>query len=776
MIAKTLTMWMVACAVCAAKPGDLDRRFDPSLRAWVAPNHVTIAPDGKAWIGGGFEQADGYTSSDLLKLGENGGVASEPAPGYLERPAGSFISLVTIPASSPLVSNVVGYQTLNFPIPMPFLLASGDFLLPTVSNGWLRMNPAGAPVGKAFPDRQPDEIITPQFEQNAGIYVIRQCVNGEKKLERRRSADGLIDTLFSQSVSLPQTVTGAVPGLSGTVWILTGDALPWFYFDYDLDYFASTKRLFHVDAVGNQIGEAKSFPAYRDMRLVAGPAGEFRVEYGPEIPSITSFSPYYWPSPISNRYQIEWYSAAGILQRSQNFSLSVGEIFTWAEGADRSFLAPDHLGMLQRFSSNGMQDQTFISPGRVRSVKALPNGKWLVDGLRRLNADGSEDLSWAVPELDQAAQVRTLLLLSDGRVLVGGNFATADNFVSNRLAIFWPDGRVDPSFIPDERIGEWHSVAATREAIYVVTTEAVEYGNGVRSNLVKLRMDGLLDESFSPASVNFLGTTFSGNGRPHPVTDVTQVHALPGGDILVRSQRPFAFFFPSSETLTRLNPDGSSDSDFLFNPPSLTVPIPVLAPGEILPLARDGFVKGGVIYRASGAVEKDLREEEISLRPLCEWQGGVLFLEAKNDLQLRLRLWKKNGFSRFFRAPAWEWSQSISAVPGDFGMLYLSGTLQGGQPSIHRLFPNGRIDRSFRSPTFGIRERQLSDDWWRAEESGMVDYDPAQNESRSFANTVLWHSASRSLWTGGNFNVVNGRPRDGVARFMGGFPRWQRRR
>ena len=72
MTTKTFAIWMLACAVGSARPGDLDRNFKPELRAWVAPDHVTLAADGRAWIGGSFDRGDGYSTGDLVRLGENG--------------------------------------------------------------------------------------------------------------------------------------------------------------------------------------------------------------------------------------------------------------------------------------------------------------------------------------------------------------------------------------------------------------------------------------------------------------------------------------------------------------------------------------------------------------------------------------------------------------------------------------------------------------------------------------------------------------------------------
>ena len=779
MTTKISSIWMLACAISAAKPGDLDRNFHPELRAWVAPDHVTLAADGRAWIGGGFHHGAGKSVGDLLRLGDNGGVEKEPAVGYLERDRHFTYQEIFYPSPMPGVTDYYGYRMVNAPLAAPFLLASGDFLLPTASLNWLRMNGAGQVIGKAFPDRPYGATITPQFERDGKLWVIRESGFGTRVLERRNSADGLPDPGFSQAAELPVNVNGAVPGAGGSVWVTSGDGFSK-YFE-SLEGFpsyviiAAQHQLFQVDALGKQIGVKRVLKSYREPHLITGPAGAFRVIYGPDQ-SRWGF----WPESVYGTHVIDWFSPSGTLEKTKNFPLRSSVPFQWAEAADGSYLASHSTGLTQKFSAAGVIDLTFPSPGRTRSIKALNGGKWLIDGLRRLNADGSEDATWTAPQLDLPARVTTLVPLADGRVLAGGNFATADGHVRNRLVMFFPNGQVDPSFIADDRIGEWRSVAVSGQAVYVVTDEVVNYGNQLHSNLVKLRMDGSLDETYNPllpttmwgGNAGLVIPTWPGNGGvsiivPPPnspsalLIDNTikiKVHALPAGEILVETSTDMDIIV---RNLARLRPDGSCDLKFQgLQGDRSFAPMLVKADG--------GFVISGVIYRPNGKVERDLTRPEIGMRPLCEWLGGVLFEESKNAVAGgRLRLWTKRGWATWLNPPPL--NQAVSATPGEYGMLYLDAFLADGTQSLLRLLPNGRIDRTFRAPVFGSRERQLAGDWWKAEESGKASFDPAQGESDWFPQIILWHPASRRLWTGGNFNMVDGQPRDGLARISGGF-------
>lgn len=735
---KSCAVLLAACMFAEAKPGELDRRFQPELRAWVAPERVSIAPDGRAWIGGGFDQGDGYSTGDLLRLGENGGVESEPAPGYLK----TFRDFAWI-----------GLGTL-IRDGSPFFLTSGGFLLPGETGGWLRMSAAGEVLGKAFPDRMEGEEIIPQFEADGKLWTIRKLANGQRVLELRNSADGSLDPGFTWSADLPRNVNDAVPAPDGGAWVQAGDAPFW------LGLWSGKtpqQQILNVDATGSQRGTAMTFTNSRSMDLSARTGGAFRIKFGPDLSRWM-----YWPAPTSATHTLEWFSADGIFERRISFQVSLENIFTWDAGEDGSLLATTGKGSLMLYGPGETTPQYLTIFNHVRSVKALPDGKWLIDGLYRLNADGSEDESWQVPELSTPAQVTALVPMPDGLMLAGGNFAMADGIVRNRLVVFRKDGAVDPSFIPDERIGEWRSVVVAKQAIYVVTAEPVSYGEMLRSNLVKLRMDGTLDENYQPG----IFSNFFVSLPPVPVLDnAYQVHASDGGDILVET---FSNIFGVAEqSIYRLKPDGSRD-------PAFQIIRFFQSFATVMPLKSGGFVRSGIIYRKDGMIERDLTKPGVQFDPLCEHLGGVLFQETDSSGSNRLRLWNGRAWDARFRAPALDGAREIVAESGERDTLHISATLADERPVLLRLHSNGRLDRSFRQPSFGHRMRSFAGDWWTAEEGGRVAFDPAKEASASAPQTLVWESATRRLWVGGNFNVVDAESRDGLARIIGGFARGRR--
>ncbi len=732
-----------------ARPGALDRTFDPELRAAVTPSLAMLAPDGRAWIGGGFDRGDGWSTGDLVRLGANGGVDSEPALGYISKTpntvsfTGFGLNVVTLGAPG---------TNRN---PKPFLLQNGDFLLSGESGGWLRMNSAGEALGTAFPDRLTDETITPQFERDGHIWTIRTYSDGASILEKRNNTDGALDSAFPATGTLPEDARSAVPAPDGGVWLFAGAVSQRTYLNPPS---VSTQRVLHLNAAGEIIG-TPILLGNRFASLSPGPEGSFRVVLGDD-PSRWM----YWPSPELSSHRIQWYSQAGVLTRHQDFSGPLGKPFAWAEAADGSFVAqnfPRGGGMviiarpasaiLQRFSATGVHDPSFKSPGSVSSVIAVENGKWLVDGTRLLNADGSENSSWNAPHLTTPATVSALAKLPDGRILAGGNFESVDGEMQNRLAAYHPDGTLDPSFTPDARIGAWRSLAVSGNAIYAVTENAISYGQGHVSQLVKLRLDGSLDETFLPRHSEIFLNLY--------MQDVAEVHAINGGDILTVSHSGGEVF---SESIQRYKPDGSRDKGFK----SITT---YNRFGNLMTLANGGFVKGGVFYKPDGTVARDISIDQVGLMPLCETPRGVLFMETRNGPSYRLRLWTGRAWAAWFRGPEIKSSWGIRTTPGDAAHTYLVADFKDTGPALARLLPNGRLDRSFRTARFGYRLRQHPGEWWIAEETGKAAFNPARHEVASPPRVLLWDSHSRSLWTGGAFNTVDRQPRDGLARIIGGF-------
>lgn len=749
---------LAAGTAWAARPGTLDLRFQPALRTWAAPDGSTVGTDGQAWVWGGFDRANGRAVGDWLRLGPDGGVAGEPAPGYL-------LDTAAVPG---VLSVNWGWPWLQI---APLTLSNGHRLLPDPDGGWLRLDARARALGAAVPDHQPGEIIAPQFERGGKWWIIRKRGDAQFLLERRIAATGAPDVGFTPAADWPGKPYFAAPAAGDQTWVLSTNGSP---ADFMLPHDVTT-WLFRVDGSGKMVGPALRHSDLQPVRLVSAADGGCRLE------QVDDRSRWMWPSSGQMIHMLEWYSPQGALLRKKSFA-SAGWMtrFAWAEGADGSLVATGRDGALQRFGPDGVLDQTFQSPGAVASVHALPGGKWLIDGNWRLNPDGSDDPTWQVPRLDRPGTLTKLATLPDGRVLAAGDFSQVNGTASPPLCLFLPDGRVDARFVADARIGQVNDLTVTRSAIYAITRHPVTYGAAITTRLVKLGFNGTLDEGYRPAfnpsfgtalprlgggAVPLLGTPGTTINPAQLLTAATpnRIHALDNGDLLVEV---FSAMEVSTMTVHRLRPDGTPVPGF-----SATASYNRFEP--VVPTAAGGFVRGGVIHGADGKPAVDLSESGTRhLLPLCEWQGGILFCEFPATGHALLRQWRRGRWDASF-APLpldQNLASGTTATPGDGHSVYLHTALPGGAPALLRLLPDGRLDRSFRAPEFGYRHRRSPGGWWTAGETAKQPWRPVIAPSATPPLTFLWNAASQRLWVGGNFNTVGGLDRDGLARLSGGAP------
>lgn len=131
--------------------------------------------------------------------------------------------------------------------------------------------------------------------------------------------------------------------------------------------------------------------------------------------------------------------------------LLIGGSFTTIQGSSKSYLA--------RLHPNGNLDHTFnvgnSGPNNsVKSIKVLSNGQILVAGdfqsynavpkkyIARLNADGSLDTSFNSASGPNAG-ITEVDVLPNGHVYVVGVFTQVDGQSRNRIARLLPNGQID---------------------------------------------------------------------------------------------------------------------------------------------------------------------------------------------------------------------------------------------------------------------------------------------------------------------------------------------
>jgi uncharacterized delta-60 repeat protein len=200
-----------------------------------------------------------------------------------------------------------------------------------------------------------------------------------------------------------------------------------------------------------------------------------------------------------------------------------------------------------------------VSP---RVIATQSDGKYLVGGnflllnegqaqfgLARLTATGALDASFKPGAIDSSGSVQTIAVQPDGKILIGGTFASVNGVARSRIARLNSDGSLDLTFVPTAALNNNAVVQ-----LLAVADGRVLVGNG-NSSVVRLNADGSLDATWTqtPIAIGLNGTnTVFGTVRLFDLQ--------PDGKVVVG-----ATGFVGSSTsafVRRLNADGTNDPAF----------------------------------------------------------------------------------------------------------------------------------------------------------------------------------------------------------------------
>jgi uncharacterized delta-60 repeat protein len=191
-------------------------------------------------------------------------------------------------------------------------------------------------------------------------------------------------------------------------------------------------------------------------------------------------------------------------------------------------------------------------------VTSINPNQGSVDGGNNISISGSGFVdSLASADLDPSfvvgsgAQniVRAIAIANDGKVIIGGQFASYQGNNSRRIARLNPDGSYDSSFVVGNGFnGTVWTVAIQNDGKVIVGGEFNNYNSPNRSKIARLNADGSLDTTFDP-----LG------GANNAVRSVA---IQSDGKIVVVGEFT-TFNSQSYPRIVRLNPDGSIDTSFV---------------------------------------------------------------------------------------------------------------------------------------------------------------------------------------------------------------------
>jgi len=236
----------------------------------------------------------------------------------------------------------------------------------------------------------------------------------------------------------------------------------------------------------------------------------------------------------------------------------IGGTFTFFNGIIRQHIA--------RLNTDGSLDTTF-NPGTgtdndISSIAIQPDGKILIGGdfdvyngitrnsIARLNPDGSLDPSFD-PGTGGNGPVKTIVILNDGKLLIGGCFNTFNGLSRAHIARLNPDGSLDDQFDPGTGADQGvNAIALQQNGKIIVVGNFTTFDSTTVNNIARLNNNGELDTTFN-----------TGTGADQPIVTT----AVQNDDKIIIGGL-FGFFNGKTRNcFARLNSDGTIDSEFNKN-------------------------------------------------------------------------------------------------------------------------------------------------------------------------------------------------------------------
>jgi uncharacterized delta-60 repeat protein len=224
-----------------------------------------------------------------------------------------------------------------------------------------------------------------------------------------------------------------------------------------------------------------------------------------------------------------------------------------------------------RLNPDGSQDGSFNNAsfsgvnGDVRAIRVAPDGKKIYIGgsftavngvnvryLARLNSDGTPDTTFNIGiNLNDA--VNSIDFLSDGRIVIGGQFTSYGATSRNRIAVINIDGTLNTAFNPSTGFNSAVYkvvVEALNDAIIVSGTYST-YQGATANRIIRLLINGNVDSTFD------MGTGFN--------SDVTDIQIQSWDNKIILSGAFTTFKGSTANRIVRVSQFGALDTTFNTN-------------------------------------------------------------------------------------------------------------------------------------------------------------------------------------------------------------------
>lgn len=493
---------------------------------------LALQPDGKIIVGGIFTTANGLTARRIARLNPDG--TTDP-------------TFVTGSAFNNDVYAVVIQSDGKILVGGSFTSFAG-----TARNRIARLNTDGSL----------DTGFNPGSGFNDNVYALAIQADGKvlaggpfstfNSLTRndivRLTASGTLDNSFSTGDGFDGNVTGIVVQSNGKI-LVNGD-----FNYYDASISPNISRL---ETNGN-LDNSFAYNACRFDNLVThiSVLSDGKIMVAGYFSLFDSNTTGNFVRLASNgTFDGSFRLSADAIEYARSFVIQTdGKMVISGSGLQR----------VTRIETNGDRDlsynRNFGTNSDVAALALQEDGKILIGGtfssynlnyskkIARLNPDGSFDASFDTGTgFDN--YVRVIAIQADGKILAGGFFSSYDGYTINRIIRLNTDGTRDVSFnVGSGFDGSIRTITPQPDGKILVGGNFSTYNGTTVNSLVRLNIDGNIDDSFNVTGPNF-------------ASSVLALELQPDGKIVVGGS--FTEFNGSpAGRITRLNPDGSSDQNF----------------------------------------------------------------------------------------------------------------------------------------------------------------------------------------------------------------------
>jgi uncharacterized delta-60 repeat protein len=472
--------------------GTLDNTFNSSNGANNVVRTISIQSDGKIIIGGGFTSYNGTTRNRIARLNNNGTLDSTFNPGTA---ANNSVQTTSIQSDGKVI-------------------IGGDF---TTFNGIginriARLNINGTLDSTFNPGSGTNVVVETTAIQWDGKIIIGGSFTTYDGTVRNRiarlNADGMLDSTFNP-INGANNVVRTISMQEGAI-IIGGD-----FTSYNGIVRNRIARLNTNGTLDNtfNIGTGANFnllttSIQSDGKIIIG--GSFTT-YNNNVRN------YIARLNANGTLDDNFYAGTGSNNSVRTTSMQsdgktiIGGSFTSYNGAARSCIA--------RLNIDGTLDGNF-NPGTgassfqasVETTAIQNNGKIIIGGIfasyngtprnniARLNTEGTLDGTFN-PGTGVNGDVRTTSIQSDGKIIIGGGFTSYDGTARNNIARLNANGTLDGTF--NTGAGANSVVFTTSiqsDGKIIIGGEFYSYNGTAVNRIARLNADGTLDGNFNPGT------------------------------------------------------------------------------------------------------------------------------------------------------------------------------------------------------------------------------------------------------------------------------------